>query len=139
MVAQNLEAIENLTLALCKRQQARRQGGGVHTPPRSQKGPLDRIVKDLKSEKNNVVMVGLSISMHFQQFENLKFLFFPGEHVPGPPKIPWRVSNYPEVGGIVPILLENPGSTSVGTQILQFWRTALTSERAEKYIFVKLS
>ena len=30
-----LEAIENLTLAFCKRQQARRQGGarGAHAPP----------------------------------------------------------------------------------------------------------
>ena len=34
--------------------------------------------------QNNVVMVGLTVSMHFQQFEELKFLFFPGEHVPGP-------------------------------------------------------
>ena len=27
--------------------------------------------------QNNVMMVGLTISMHFQQFEGLKFQFFP--------------------------------------------------------------
>ena len=80
-------------------------------------------------------MVGLTISMHFQQFENLKFLFFPGEYVPGPPKIPCSVSNRPEFGGIVPILLENPDSTSVGTQVSQFWRTAVTSQRASREIY----
>ena len=73
--------------------------------------------------------------MHFQQFENFKFLFSPGEHVPGPPKNPCR----PKLGGTVPILLENPDSTSVGTRLSQFWRTAHTSQRAEKYIFAKLS
>ena len=78
--------------------------------------------------------------MHFQQFENLKFIFFPGEHVPGQLKHPCRVpSNRPELGGIVPILLEKPDSNSVGTRVSQFWRTTLTSQRAEKYIFVKLS
>ena len=72
--------------------QARRQGGarGVHAPPpppRSQKGPPDGIVKDLKCYKNNVVMVELTISMHFQQFEDLKFLiFFPGSMPLDPPK-----------------------------------------------------
>ena len=62
--------------------------------------------------KNNVVMVGLTISMHFQLFEDLKFrFFFPEEHVPpGPPKNPCSVSNRPEWGGIVPILLKNPKS-----------------------------
>ena len=55
-------------------------------------------------------MVGSTISMYFQQFEDLKFLFFPGEHVPEPPKNPCEVSNCPELGGIVPILLENPES-----------------------------
>ena len=54
-------------------------------------------------------------------------------------KNPCRVSNRPELGGIVPILLENPDSTSVWTRVSQFWRTALTSQRAEKYIFAKLS
>ena len=40
-----LEAIENLTLAFCKRQQARRQGGARSA---REKGPPDGIVKDLK-------------------------------------------------------------------------------------------
>ena len=48
--------------------------------------------------------------MHFQQFEDLKFLFFLGAHAPGPPQNPCRVSNRHELGGIVPILLENPKS-----------------------------
>ena len=50
--------------------QARRQGGarGVHAPPQEAKGPLDGIVKDLKWYKTNVVVVGLTICMHFQQF-----------------------------------------------------------------------
>ena len=46
-------------------------------------------------------MVGLIISVHFQQFENLKFLiFFWKEHAPS------KVANRPELGG----LLENPKS-----------------------------
>ena len=53
-------------------------------------------------------MVGLTISMHFQQFEDLKFIFFLEDHAPGPPRNPCRVSNRPKLGGIVPILLENP-------------------------------
>ena len=62
---------------------ARRQEGGgergVRThPPKSQKGPPDGIVKDLKWYKTNVVVVELTNSMHFQQFEDLKFLFFSG-------------------------------------------------------------
>ena len=44
--------------------------------PKSQKGPPYGFVKDLKWYKNNVVVVGLTISMHFQQFEDLKFLIF---------------------------------------------------------------
>ena len=55
-------------------------------------------------------MVGLAISMHFQQFEYLKFLFFPGEHAPGPPPKSCRVSNRPELSRMIPILLENPES-----------------------------
>ena len=52
-------------------------------------------------------MVGLIISVHFQQFENLKFLIFSRkEHAPGSPKKPSRVANRPELGG----LLENPES-----------------------------
>ena len=45
-------------------------------PPKSQNGPLDGIVKDLKWYKNNVVVVELTNSMNFQQFENYKFLSF---------------------------------------------------------------
>ena len=51
--------------------QARRQGGarGAHAlPPQEPKGPLDGIVKGLKWYKTNVVVVGLTICMHFQQF-----------------------------------------------------------------------
>ena len=44
--------------------------------------------KDLKWYKNNVVMVGLTISMHFRQLEDLKFLFFPEEHAPRTPQKP---------------------------------------------------
>ena len=32
------------------------------------------------------MVVGLTISMHFQQFEDHKFLFFPEEHIPDPLK-----------------------------------------------------
>ena len=50
---------------------------GVRTHPRkNQKGPPDGIVKYLKWYKTNVVVVGLTIWMHFQQFEDLKFLIF---------------------------------------------------------------
>ena len=55
-------------------------------------------------------MVGLTISMHLQQFEDLQFLIFPGEHAPVPSKIPSRVANRLELGGNAPILLENPES-----------------------------
>ena len=55
-------------------------------------------------------MVRLTISMHFQQFEDLKFLIFSGEACPGTPKNPCRVSKRRELGGIVSILLENPES-----------------------------
>ena len=57
-----------------------------------------------------MAMVRLTISVHFQQFEDPKFLNFPGEHAPGPPKSPCRVSKRPELGGIVSILLANPES-----------------------------
>ena len=56
--------------------------------------------------QNNVVMVGLTILVPFQQFEDIKFIiFFPREHAPGPPNS-CRVSNRPDLGGIVPTLLE---------------------------------
>ena len=78
----------------CKWQARRQDGGGggvrgvrMH-PPRSQKGPPDGIVKDLKWYKNNVVMVGLTIFMYFQQFEDLKFLFFSGGACPRTPQKP---------------------------------------------------
>ena len=52
--------------------------GGAHAPPptKSQKGPPDGMVKNSKWYKINVVVAGLTISMHFQQFEGLKFLIF---------------------------------------------------------------
>ena len=62
-------------------------------------------------------MVRLAISMHFQQFEDLNFRIFfwgnmPPDPLPPPPpkKNPYRVSKRLELGGIVPILLENPDS-----------------------------
>ena len=56
--------------------------------------------------QNNMVMVGLTISMHFQQFEELKFLIFSGRACPRTPLNPSRVSNGPDLGGIAMILLE---------------------------------
>ena len=56
-------------------------------PPRSQKGPPDEIVKYLRWYKNSRVMVRLTISMHFQQFKDLKFRIFSGGACPPtPPK-----------------------------------------------------
>ena len=59
-------------------------------------------------------MVRLTILMYFQQFEELKFRIFSGGACSPPPpphkKNPCRVSKRPELGGIVPILLENPES-----------------------------
>ena len=63
-------------------------------------------------------MVKLAISMHFQQFVDLKFCYFfrgnmpPDPRYPPPKKNPnpCRVSKCPELGGIVPISLENPES-----------------------------
>ena len=57
-----------------------------------------------------MVVVGLTISMHLQQFEGLKFLIFSEGTCPGPPQDPCWVSNCPDLGGIVSILLENPKS-----------------------------
>ena len=53
-----------------------------------------------------MVMVGLTILMLFQQFEELKFLFFFLGSMPPDPVKPFR----PDLGGIVPILLDNPES-----------------------------
>ena len=68
----------------CRYTQARR-----HPPPPPQEPKRsawwDR--KKFKMIQNNVVMVGLSIAVHFQQFEDLKFKFFSG----GPyPRIPLK-------------------------------------------------
>ena len=67
----------------------------------SQKGPPDGKVKDLKIKQNYVAMVKLTIQMHFQQFDDFKFLIFCRES---------RVSNCSGLGGMVPILVENPES-----------------------------
>ena len=42
-------------------------------------------------------MVRLAISMHFQQFEDLKFLIFSGEACPGTPQTPCKVSKRREL------------------------------------------
>ena len=80
-------------------------------------------------------MVGLIISVHFQQFENLKFLIFSRkEHAPGPPKSPSRVANRPELGG----LLENPESRldfSRNTSILILKNTSLQANE-QRNIFL---
>ena len=55
-------------------------------------------------------MVRLTLSMHFQQFEDLKFQIFSGEACPGTPQNPCRASKRRELGAIVSILLENPES-----------------------------
>ena len=64
-------------------------------PPKkkSKKGPPNRIVKYLKEhrqqkkKKKKSVVLGLNISMLFQQFGRPQFsIFFPGEHAPVPPK-----------------------------------------------------
>ena len=57
-----------------------------------------------------LVMVRLTISMHFSSLKTSNFYFLPGEHAPGTPQNPCRVSNRPELGRIVTILLENPES-----------------------------
>ena len=59
-------------------------------------------------------MIGLTISMHFQHLKTSNLEFFLGEHAPGQtPKN--RLQSVqacarPELGGIVPILRENPES-----------------------------
>ena len=55
-------------------------GGGCAGHRRSQKGPPDGLVNDLKLK--NVVIIGLTISMHFQQFEDQEFQNFTGELPP---------------------------------------------------------
>ena len=80
-------------------------------------------------------MVGLTISMHFQQFENLKFLFFPGEYVPGPPKNPCSVPNRPELGGIVPIYLRIPTRLQSGHEYPNFGEQ-LSQANEQRNIFL---
>ena len=102
--------------------QARTHAPPPPPPPSKKKGPPNGTVKDLKktNNKNKSVVLGLTISMLFQQFGRPRFsIFFPGEHAPGPPlKHPSRVSNRPELDENIRILLDNPNrdSISVGTQ-----------------------
>ena len=57
-------------------------------------------------------MVGLTISMYFQQFEDFKFLFFPGGACPQPPKKPLQSVQTSRITcrRIVLILVKNPKS-----------------------------
>ena len=88
---------------------------GVRTHlPKSQKGPPDGIVKDLKLYKNNVVVLGLTILMHFQQFEDLKFIiFFRGCMPPDFPKTLSGCPTVPNYAGLSQFYLRipNPDST----------------------------
>ena len=67
-----------------------------------------------------VVILELTISMHFQQFEDLKFQIFLGGACPQAHQNPCRVSNCPDLSRIVMISAENPESTSVGKRVSQF-------------------
>ena len=64
------------------------RGAHAHPPPpKSQKGPADGIVKDLKWYKKNVVVVGLAISMHFHAvWRPQNSNFYPGSMLPDLPK-----------------------------------------------------
>ena len=56
-------------------------------------------------------MVGLKISVHFQQFKDLNFLIFSRGSMPqDPPKTQAELPTVPKLGRNVPILLENPES-----------------------------
>ena len=70
----------------CVVQVCRQEGAHPPPPPRSQKGPPDGIVKRFKMIQNNVVMVEMTVSMHFQQLKNLKFQTSSGRACPRPPK-----------------------------------------------------
>ena len=122
-------------------QDLRHRGGvrGVRMPPpRSQKGPLDGIVKDFKRYKNNVGDGRIDNFSAFQQFENLKFLiFFRKEHAPGSPKNPSKVANHPELGG----LLENPESRfdfSRNTSILRILKNSSHKPKSRDIYFCKI-
>ena len=58
------------------------EAGGAHAPPRSQKGPPEWDHKIFTMIQNNVLMEGLTISMHFQKFEDLQLHFFPRGSMP---------------------------------------------------------
>ena len=67
-------------------------GGGVggareaHATPQEPKRSAWWDHKSLKIMQNNLVMVGLTISVHFQQFEDIKFIFFSEGAYPRTPK-----------------------------------------------------
>ena len=75
--------------------------------------------KGTQIAKKKSVMLGLTISVLFQQFgrPQVSIFFSRGSTPPYPPN-PSRVSNRPEVDENIPILPENPNcdSISVGTQ-----------------------
>ena len=112
-----------------------------HPPHKSQKGPPDGTVKNLKWYKNNAVLVELTISLHFYQFEGPIFQIFQREHAPHSPKNQSRVFNRPKLGENVPILLENPESRldfSRGTSILILKNSSHKLASWKLNIFVKL-
>ena len=97
-------------------------GGGVRG---SQKGLPDGTVngKRIKMIQNNVVMVGLTISMHFQQFEELNFIyFFPREHALRPFKTLAESPTVPIWEGLSGFYsrVPNPNSTSDSTRVSRF-------------------
>ena len=89
-------------------------------------------------------MVGLTISTHFQQFEDLKFLNFSGgacRRTPPPKKNPSRVSNRPELGENVSILLENSESQLELSQdtSIPILKNIFHKSTSREIFFVKLS
>ena len=68
--------------------------------------------------------------------------FFRGSMPPDLPKTLAECPTVPNYAGLSRFFLRipNPDSTSVGTrQVSRFWRSALTSQRAEKYIYIFLN
>ena len=95
-----------------------------------------------------MVIIGLTISMHFQQFEDLEFLIlFRRSMLPessDPHKTALQsVQAFRIRRGLSRfyfIRIPNLDSTSVRTRVSRFWITApLTSQRAANYILIKLS
>ena len=85
-------------------------------------------------------MVGLTISTHFQQFEELKFLNFSGGACPRTPKNPSRVSNRPELGENVSILLGNfESQLKSGHEYPDFEEQLSQANEQRNIFFVKLS